>query len=178
MPRQVYLDSFHQPTSKDWEVEVRFLGKDLSNKGRTSHMPSISRRDALKGVSASVGALLTAGCTARDRQTDGTIELLNFSTEPVLFTVAAESTSKPDDQQTPMFRTRYYGIPEESVILPNAIRGGEYRISILVHEEDAGERGAILASGQTTFTPSEQEPTLYVRYDIRGNESVTFDTDL
>ena len=138
-------------------------------------MSFISRRDALRGVAVSLGGVVTAGCTTGDGASDGTIKLVNFSAEPIYFTVAAESTAKPDDQQTPDFRTRYYAIPEKSIFLPNAVTGGEYRVSILVHEENAGERGSTLAGDQTTFTPSEQEPTLYVRYDFQGNESVTFD---
>jgi hypothetical protein len=110
-----------------------------------------------------------------DGSPNGSIELVNFSAEPIYFTVAPESTEKPDDQQTPMFRTQYYATPEKGVILPNAITGDEYRVSILVHEETAGDPGSTLASGQTTFAPSTQEPTLYVRYDFQGNESVTFD---
>jgi len=138
-------------------------------------MPSMSRRDALKGVVVSIGGLVTAGCTALDGSTDGSLELINLSSEPVYFTVSAESTEKPDNQQTPMFRTQYYATPEKGVILPNALTGDEYRVSILVHEETTGDPGSTLASGQTTFAPSTQEPTLYVRYDFQSNESVTFD---
>lgn len=138
-------------------------------------MPSISRRDALRGVAVSIGSLVTAGCTALDGRPDGSVELVNFAPDPVYFTVAAESTEKPDNQQTPMFRTQYYSIPEKSVILPNALTKDEHRVSILVHEETAGDSGSTLASGQTTFAPSTQKPTLYVRYDFQSNESVTFD---
>jgi len=138
-------------------------------------MPSTSRRDALRGVAVSIGSLVTAGCTTLDEGPEGSLELVNFAAEPIYFTMAAESSEKPDNQQTPMFRTQYYAIPEKSVILPNAITGKEYRVSILVHEETAGDPGSTLASGQTTFTPSTQEPTLYVRYDFQSNESVTFD---
>jgi hypothetical protein len=138
-------------------------------------MPSMSRRDALRGVAVSIGSLITAGCTALDGRPDGSVELVNFAPDPVYFTVSAEPTEKPDNQQPPMFRTQYYATSEKGVILPNAISGEEYRVSILVHEETAGDPGSTLASGQTTFTPSTQEPTLYVRYDFQSNESVTFD---
>ncbi|MUV88055.1 hypothetical protein GJ631_16220 [Natronomonas sp. CBA1123] len=138
-------------------------------------MPPMSRRDALKGVVVSIGGLVTAGCTALDGSTDGSLELINLSSESVYFTVSAESTEKPDNQQTPMFRTQYYATPEKGVILPNALTGDEYRVSILVDEETAGDPGSTLASGQTTFAPSTQKPTLYVRYDFQSNESVTFD---
>lgn len=138
-------------------------------------MPSISRRGALRGISAGLCAAFTAGCTTRLEDSRGAIELINLSAEPVFFTVSAESAGKPDDQQTPMFRTRYYGFPEDSVVLPNAV-GDESRVSILVHEDTEEGRGTTLASGQETFTPSKSEPTLYVRYDSRDNEAVTFDS--
>lgn len=132
-----------------------------------------SRRKMLTGMSGSLCAVLVAGCAASSGSLRGSIELLNFWSDPVFFTVAAEPAKHSDEQQPPNW-TRHHVFPEQSVTLPDAIGSSEHRVSILVHEEADGYRRTKLAEREETFAPSSQRSTLHVHFDTHDNRELLF----
>ena len=121
------------------------------------------------------GAVLGTGCVGTRGGSRGTIELNNFSSEPVSFTVGVEPAGRPDTEQTPTYRESYYTPPMEDVVLPGAVAPREHRVSVLVHEYADGERGSFLDDGQIVFRPGKDATTLYAAYGAAGGDGLTLE---